>query len=81
MIVMLVLAQYKVQIFKNILDADLSHNVHQILVILVTNDHWFQNPLAQIEDERREHHTKLIKMEKEMEEVFERKVSLSLIYK
>ena len=34
----------------------------------------FQNPLAQIEDERREHHTKLIKMEKEMEEVFERKV-------
>ena len=35
----------------------------------------FQNPLAQIEDERREHHTKLIKMEKEMEEVFERKVS------
>lgn len=33
-----------------------------------------RNPLAQIEDERREHHTKLIKMEKEMEEVFERKV-------
>ena len=46
---------------------------------LVTNDRWFQNPLAQIEDERREHHTKLIKMEKEMEEVFERKVSPSLI--
>ena len=41
----------------------------------MTYDHWFQNPLAQIEDERREHHTKLIKMEKEMEEVFERKVS------
>ena len=33
-----------------------------------------QNPLAQIEEERREHHAKLIKMEKEMEEVFERKV-------
>ena len=46
----------------------------------MTYDHWFQNPLAQIEDERREHHTKLIKMEKEMEEVFERKVSPSLIF-
>ena len=34
----------------------------------------FQNPLAQIEEERREHHNKLLKMEKEMEEVFERKV-------
>ena len=45
----------------------------------MTNERWFQNPLAQIEDERREHHTKLIKMEKEMEEVFERKVSPFLI--
>ena len=35
---------------------------------------FLQNPLAQIEDERREHHSKLAKMEKEMEEVFERKV-------
>lgn len=34
----------------------------------------FQNPLAQIEEERREHSNKLQKMEKEMEEVFERKV-------
>lgn len=33
-----------------------------------------QNPLAQIEEERREHHSKLLKMEREMEEVFERKV-------
>ena len=46
----------------------------------MTNVHCLQNPLAQIEDERREHHTKLIKMEKEMEEVFERKVSPSLIF-
>ncbi len=34
----------------------------------------FQNPLAQIEEERREHHAKLLRMEREMEEVFERKV-------
>jgi septin 7 len=33
-----------------------------------------KNPLAQIEEERREHHNKMLKMEKEMEEVFERKV-------
>jgi septin 7 len=33
-----------------------------------------KNPLAQIEEERREHHNKVLKMEKEMEEVFERKV-------
>eukprot|EP00095_Tigriopus_kingsejongensis_P006232 maker-scaffold301_size216225-snap-gene-1.17 protein:Tk06232 transcript:maker-scaffold301_size216225-snap-gene-1.17-mRNA-1 annotation:"septin-7 isoform x3" len=33
-----------------------------------------RNPMAQIEEERREHHNKLLKMEKEMEEVFERKV-------
>lgn len=35
---------------------------------------FLQNPLAQIEEERREHTNKLLKMEKEMEEVFERKV-------
>ena len=34
----------------------------------------FQNPLATIEEERREHQAKMTKMEKEMEEVFERKV-------
>ncbi|XP_059096527.1 septin-7-like isoform X2 [Tigriopus californicus] len=33
-----------------------------------------RNPMAQIEEERREHCNKLLKMEKEMEEVFERKV-------
>ena len=33
-----------------------------------------KNPLAQIEEERREHQTKMTKMEREMEEVFERKV-------
>ena len=33
-----------------------------------------QNPLATIEEERREHQAKMTKMEKEMEEVFERKV-------
>ena len=33
-----------------------------------------QNPLATIEEERREHQAKMAKMEKEMEEVFERKV-------
>ncbi len=30
--------------------------------------------MAQIEEERREHQNKMLKMEKEMEEVFERKV-------
>ena len=34
----------------------------------------FQNPLAQIEEEKKEHQNKMLKMEKEMEEVFERKV-------
>ena len=38
-----------------------------------------QNPLAQIEEERREHHNKLLKMEREMEEVFERKVRFFLL--
>merc|ERR1712241_292634 len=33
-----------------------------------------KNPLAQIEEERKEHQTKMAKMEREMEEVFERKV-------
>ena len=33
-----------------------------------------QNPLAQIEEEKKEHQNKMLKMEKEMEEVFERKV-------
>merc|ERR1712156_1009505 len=33
-----------------------------------------KNPLAQIEEEKREHHNKMLKMEREMEEVFERKV-------
>ena len=35
---------------------------------------YLQNPLATIEEERREHQAKMAKMEKEMEEVFERKV-------
>ena len=35
----------------------------------------WQNPLAQIEEERKEHHNKLLKMEREMEEVFDRKAS------
>ena len=30
--------------------------------------------MAQIEEEKREHHNKMLKMEREMEEVFERKV-------
>ena len=42
----------------------------QIFKIILT----FQNPLATIEEERREHQAKMAKMEKEMEEVFERKV-------
>ena len=29
----------------------------------------FQNPMAQIEEEKREHHNKMLKMEREMEEV------------
>jgi len=33
-----------------------------------------KNPMAQIEEEKREHHNKMLKMEREMEEVFERKV-------
>lgn len=33
-----------------------------------------KNPLAQIEEEKKEHQNKMLKMEKEMEEVFERKV-------
>merc|ERR1712051_234211 len=33
-----------------------------------------QNPMAQIEEEKREHHNKMLKNEREMEEVFERKV-------
>jgi len=33
-----------------------------------------KNPLAQIEEEKREHQNKMLKMEREMEEVFERKV-------
>ena len=33
-----------------------------------------QNPMAQIEEERKEHQAKMAKMEREMEEVFERKV-------
>merc|ERR1712020_817356 len=33
-----------------------------------------KNPLAQIEGEKREHQNKMLKMEKEMEDVFERKV-------
>ena len=35
---------------------------------------FLQNPLAQIEEEKKEHQNKMLKMEKEMEEVFERKV-------
>ena len=34
----------------------------------------FQNPMAQIEEEKKEHQHKMLKMEKEMEDVFERKV-------
>jgi len=33
-----------------------------------------KNPMAQIEEEKREHQNKMLKMEKEMEDVFERKV-------
>jgi len=33
-----------------------------------------KNPIAQIEEEKREHQNKVLKMEREMEEVFERKV-------
>jgi len=33
-----------------------------------------KNPMAQIEEERKEHQAKMAKMEREMEEVFERKV-------
>jgi septin family protein len=33
-----------------------------------------RNPLAQMEEERREHETKMKKMEQEMEQVFEMKV-------
>ena len=35
---------------------------------------FFQNPMAQIEEEKKEHQHKMLKMEKEMEDVFERKV-------
>jgi len=34
----------------------------------------FRNPLAQMEDEKRDHDAKLKKMETEMEQVFEKKV-------
>jgi len=34
----------------------------------------FRNPLAQMEDEKRDHDNKLKKMETEMEQVFEMKV-------
>ena len=34
---------------------------------------YLQNPMAQIEEEKREHQNKMLKMEKEMEDVFERK--------
>ena len=30
---------------------------------------FLQNPMAQIEEEKREHHNKMLKMEREMEEV------------
>lgn len=41
----------------------------------VSNIYWiFRNPLAQMEEEKREHDTKLKKMEQEMEQVFEMKV-------
>merc|ERR1712020_453519 len=33
-----------------------------------------KNPMAQIEEEKRQHQNKMLKMEKEMEDVFERKV-------
>ena len=42
--------------------------------LTLLSDIFFQNPLAQIEEERKEHQTKMAKMEREMEEVFERKV-------
>ena len=32
-----------------------------------------QNPMAQIEEEKREHHNKMLKMEREMEEVISEK--------
>ena len=35
---------------------------------------YFRNPLAQMEEERREHEAKMKKMEQEMEQVFEMKV-------
>ena len=38
-----------------------------------------KNPLIMIEEEQKEHVAKLNKMEREMEEVFERKVMIDLI--
>lgn len=42
--------------------------------IIILNS--FRNPLAQMEEEKREHDNKMKKMEGEMEQVFEMKVNL-----
>ena len=39
-----------------------------------------QNPMAQIEEEKREHHNKMLKMEREMEEVISQKKNPKKLY-
>lgn len=50
----------------------MKYKYNQILILKNCFDH--RNPLAQMEEEKREHDMKMKKMEAEMEQVFEMKV-------
>ena len=49
-------------------------NVYILIFSISTLNHWIQSPIQELEEEKKEHAARLLKMEKEMEEVFERKV-------
>lgn len=55
-------------------DDTISYRLNNVYIIVWIRSNLCRNPLAQLEEEKREHDNKMKKMETEMEQVFEMKV-------